>query len=84
MYQVVLKYPKCLYNIPNGHKYINIFLSKALQNLPKWNFWFEKKHLATLFYLQNLKASNFSEQAATTPSWQRPASYVSAARKGIL
>jgi hypothetical protein len=24
-------------------KYINIFQSKALQNFPKWDFWFENK-----------------------------------------
>jgi hypothetical protein len=35
-------------NIPNGHKYINIFQSRALQNLPKLGFWVWKKHLANL------------------------------------
>jgi hypothetical protein len=38
---MVIKYTKCPYNIPNGHKictYFNIFPSKALQNLPKLGF----------------------------------------------
>jgi hypothetical protein len=38
MYQMVIKHPKSPYNIPNGHKYINIYQSKALQNLPKLVF----------------------------------------------
>jgi hypothetical protein len=35
MYQMVIKYPECPWYIPNGHKYINIFQSKNLQNLPQ-------------------------------------------------
>jgi hypothetical protein len=30
-------------NIPNGHKNDSIFHSKALQNYPNWDFWFENK-----------------------------------------
>jgi hypothetical protein len=41
---MVIKYPKCPENVPNGQKIINSFQSRALQNLPKLGiFGFENK-----------------------------------------
>jgi hypothetical protein len=38
MYQMVIKYPKCHKIFQMDINYINIFQSKALQNLPKLRF----------------------------------------------
>jgi hypothetical protein len=50
MYQINTKCTKWSYNIPNVQrifqmdmKCINIFQSKAFQNWPKLEFWFENK-----------------------------------------
>jgi hypothetical protein len=56
IYQMVIQDYKLSYNIPNVHKifrmaiqYINIFQSRALQNLPKLGiFGLKRNHLATL------------------------------------
>jgi hypothetical protein len=46
---MVIKYPKSLQNIPNGHKIQTFFQAKALQNLPKLGFFGLKvNRLATL------------------------------------
>jgi hypothetical protein len=45
-YPITTKCTKCPLNISNGHKinkYVKIFHSKTLQNLPKLGFWFENK-----------------------------------------
>jgi hypothetical protein len=52
------KWPK---SIPIGRKisqrivkYANIFHSKALQNVPNWDFWYENiPHLATLVLMKS-------------------------------
>jgi hypothetical protein len=50
IYQMTTNYTKLTYNIPNGReifqmvvKYINIFHTKALQNIPKFEFWYKNK-----------------------------------------
>jgi hypothetical protein len=35
VFQMIIKYLKCPYDFPNGIEYINVFQSKAFQNLPK-------------------------------------------------
>jgi hypothetical protein len=43
MYQIAIRNPKCPLNIPknipNGHKFINIFQSYALENIANCNFF---------------------------------------------
>jgi hypothetical protein len=46
--KMVIKYPRCHYNIANSHEYITIFPAKCLLNLPKLEFLVWKNHLATL------------------------------------
>jgi predicted RNA-binding protein with PIN domain len=51
--QMVINYPK-VFQV--AIKYINIFPSKALQNLPKFGiFVLKRKHLATLVFTRNAK-----------------------------
>jgi hypothetical protein len=49
MYQMVIKYPKCLLNIPNGHK---IYQHFPIYGPPKFTqiriFGLKRNHLATL------------------------------------
>jgi hypothetical protein len=43
MYQMVIKYPKCPYNIPNGRKIYPFFNLMPSKIYPNWEFWFENK-----------------------------------------
>jgi hypothetical protein len=49
MYQMVIKYPQCPLNIPNGHKIYKLFLIKGPPKFTQiWIFCLKINHLATL------------------------------------
>jgi hypothetical protein len=43
LYQTIIKYSKARKIFQMAIKYSIVFESKDLQNLPKWDFWFENK-----------------------------------------
>jgi hypothetical protein len=58
MYQMVIKYPKCLSNIPNGHKIYHQF---AIKGPPKCSqieiFGLKINHLATLLRRKKIQGN---------------------------
>jgi hypothetical protein len=49
MHQVVIKYPKCPQNVPNGHKIYHYFLIGGPENFSQIGiFGLKTNHLATL------------------------------------
>jgi hypothetical protein len=68
-------------------KYCSIFPTKTLQNLPNWDFWFEKNHLATLILtppvLQSRKKYDFKQFPNCIASYPIP-TYIDTARSGLI
>jgi hypothetical protein len=57
-------------------KYASIFHTKALQNLPKWDFWFENKPSGNPALDPNFRIQEFSILPTYLPTYVRGVSSV--------